>query len=243
MLAKLTKNAYRLYHAGKPSSQYRSASHGMTFLGGNELMQRTRRQILDILKKRGRATLEELSKEVGLSPVTVRVHLSVLQRDDLVNVEEVRGKVGRPYFVYSLADEAEEEFPKRYHLLANRLLSGMEDKLSPETLQGVLDHVAAVWVQERAPRLVGKGLADRIAEVARIRTEEGAMAECEEVEGGYLLKQYNCPNLLVSRAYTHVCALEERYIAGMLGVPSTHAESIGSGGRVCSYFVSLRGTD
>ncbi|HEX2922718.1 MAG TPA: winged helix-turn-helix transcriptional regulator, partial [Chloroflexota bacterium] len=85
-------------------------------------MQRTRRQILDILKRRGRATLEELSKEVALSPVTVRVHLSVLQRDDLVSVEEVRGKVGRPYFVYSLTEDAEELFPKRYHALANRLL-------------------------------------------------------------------------------------------------------------------------
>ncbi len=203
-------------------------------------MQRTRRQILDILKKQGRATLEELSREVGLSPVTVRVHLSVLQRDDLVNVEEVRGKVGRPYFVYSLAEEAEEEFPKRYHLLANRLLSGMEDKLPLETLQGVLNHVAAVWVEEKAPRLAGKGLAERVVEVTRIRTEEGAMAEFEEVEGGYLLKQYNCPNLLVSRAYTHVCALEERYIAGMLGVPVTHVGAIGSGERVCAYLIPAR---
>ncbi len=200
-------------------------------------MQRTRRQILDILKKQGRATLEELSREVGLSPVTVRVHLSVLQRDDLVNVEEVRGRVGRPYFVYSLAEEAESLFPKRYHILANRLLDGLSDKLAPESLQQVLSHVATKWAGEQSPRLAGKGLAEKVAEVARIRTEEGAMAEWEKVDSGYLLKQYNCPNLLVSRAYSHTCTLEEEYIAKMLGVPVTHAEAIGRGDRVCSYLV------
>ncbi|MGI5835417.1 MAG: helix-turn-helix transcriptional regulator [Chloroflexota bacterium] len=200
-------------------------------------MQRTRRQILDILKMRGRATLEELSKEVGLSPVTVRVHLSVLQRDDLVNVEEVRGKVGRPYFVYSLSEDAEELFPKRYHLLANRLLNGLNDKLPPEVLQDVLSHVAVEWASEHDHRLAGKGLAERVAEVARIRTDEGAMAEWEKVDGGYLLRQYNCPNLLVSQAHSYACALEEEYIARMLRVSVTHTESIGRGSRLCSYLV------
>jgi len=200
-------------------------------------MQRTRRQILDILKKRGRATLEELSREVGLSPVTVRVHLSVLQRDDLVNVEEVRGKVGRPYFVYSLSDDAEELFPKRYHLLANRLLSGLNDRLSAAALQDLLSHIATKWADEHAHRLAGKGLAERVAEVARIRTDEGAMAEWEKVDGGYLLRQYNCPNLLVSQAHTYACAVEEEYIARMLGVPATHTETIGRGSRLCSYLI------
>lgn len=200
-------------------------------------MQRTRRQILDILKKRGRATLEELSREVGLSPVTVRVHLSVLQRDDLVNVEEVRGKVGRPYFVYSLSEDAEELFPKRYHLLANRLLNGLNDRLSPAALQDVLSYVATVWAGEHAQRLAGKGLAERVAEVARIRTDEGAIAEWEKVDDGYMLRQYNCPNLLISQAHNYACALEEEYIARMLGVPATHTEAIGRGNRLCSYII------
>ena len=83
----------------------------------------------------------------------------------------------------------------------------------------------------------GKGLAERVAEVARIRTDEGAMAEWEKVDGGYLLRQYNCPNLLVSQAHSYACALEEEYIARMLRVSVTHTESIGRGSRLCSYLV------
>lgn len=200
-------------------------------------MQRTRRQILDILKKAGRSTLEDLARGVSLSPVTVRVHLSVLQRDGLVTVEEVRGRVGRPYFVYSLTEQAEDLFPKRYHVLAARLLRGLNDGLPPEMVRSMLERVAETWAEEQEGRLAGKELVSQVAEVARIRTEEGAIAEWEEVDGGFLLKQYNCPNLAVARRHGEVCRLEEHYISRMLGVPVTHLTSIGQGDRICSYLV------
>jgi predicted ArsR family transcriptional regulator len=200
-------------------------------------MQRTRRQILDILKRRGRATLEELSQEVGLSPVTVRVHLSVLQRDDLLNVDEVRGKVGRPYFVYSLSEEAENLFPKRYHLLANRLLSSMDEMLPAEMVDSVMQDVATRWAKERGNRLANKSLEDKVAEVARIRTEEGAMAEWEQLDGGYLLKQYNCAHLAVSRAHDRICDMEQRYLSQMLGALVSRESRIGAGDRVCAYMI------
>lgn len=200
-------------------------------------MQRTRRQILDILKKRGRATLEELAREVVLSPVTVRVHLSVLQRDDLVSVEEVRGRVGRPYFVYSLTEEAEELFPKRYHVLANRLLAGLDEMLTPEARQALFSGVAERWAAERAPRLAGKTLAEKVVEVARIRSEEGAIADWERVEEGYMLRQYNCPNLAVCRLHSQVCRLEEEYISRLVGIPLRRQGCIGQGDRVCSYLI------
>ena len=201
-------------------------------------MQRTRRQILDILKRRGRATLEELSREVGLSPVTIRVHLSVLQRDDLVNVEEVRGRVGRPFFVYSLSQDAEDLFPKRYHVLAGRLLQIMNEELPAETVHRLLLRMAETWSDEHASRMRGKSLAERVAEVAEIRCEEGAIADWEKVGDGYVLKQHNCPNLLVSRSHRQVCDIEQEYLTRLLGASVVRSECIGNGDLTCTYLVS-----
>ncbi len=201
-------------------------------------MQRTRRQILDILKRRGRATLEELSREVGLSPVTIRVHLSVLQRDDLVNVEEVRGRVGRPFFVYSLSQDAEELFPKRYHVLAGRLLRTMNEELPAETVRKLLLRIAEAWSEEHAGRMTGKSFGERIAELAEIRNEEGAIADWEKADGGYMLRQYNCPNLFVSRSHKQVCDIEQEYLARLLGASVVRSECISSGDRTCSYLIS-----
>ena len=200
-------------------------------------MQRTRRQILDILKLRGRATLEELATEVALSPVTVRVHLSVLQRDDLVNVEEVRGKVGRPYFVYSLTEEAETLFPKRYHILAGRLLKAIHDELPEEASGHLLSRVAEEWADERSSRMEGKALPQRVAEAAMIRCEEGAIAEWERLDDGFVLRQHNCPNLAVSRIYPRICEVEQDYLARILRAPVTQSTCIGRGDRVCSFRV------
>ena len=47
-------------------------------------MHSKRRQILDILKTRGSATVEELRQELGITSVTVRHHLVDMRAEELV---------------------------------------------------------------------------------------------------------------------------------------------------------------
>ncbi len=201
-------------------------------------MQKTRRQILDLLKLRGRATLDDLAGEIGLSGVTIRSHLSVLERDDLITSEEVRGKVGRPHFVYSLAAGAEEVFPTAYHLIAHRFLDGFRSVATPEQMSRVVEIVAERWAAEKSRRLEGKGLEARVAEVARIRSEEGAIAEWEPYEGGYLLRQHHCPASRVAQANPEICQVELRYLQRLLGA-SVERESLHHHGeRKCVYRIT-----
>lgn len=201
-------------------------------------MQKTRRQILDLLKLRGSATLEELAREIGLSPVTIRSHLSILERDDLIASEEVRGKVGRPHFVYSLAEGAEEQFPVAYHLIAHRFLEGFRGVATPEQMSRVVDLVAERWAAEKAGRLLGKGLEERVAEVSRIRTEEGAWTEWERCNGGYLLYQHHCPASRIAQRNPEVCLAELKYLRRMLGVSVEREGSFHDGLRKCSYRIT-----
>ncbi len=198
-------------------------------------MQKTRRQILDLLKVKGKATLDELAREIGLSPVTIRSHLSVLERDDLITSDEVRGKVGRPHFVYSLSEGAEEEFPRAYHEVARRFLEGFRTVATAEQMALVVDMVAERWAAEKAGRLNGKGLEARIAEVARIRAEEGAMAEWEPSEGGYLLRQHHCPASRLAPMSPEVCQVELKYLQRLLGVPVEREGPHHRGDGKCSY--------
>ncbi len=201
-------------------------------------MQRTRREILNILKRKGRATLEELANGVGLVPVTVRAHLNVLERDDLVKYEEVRGRVGRPYYVYSLTEEADTLFPKNYPLLANRVLNSLAAVVGPDGLDRVVEHMAKSWAEEKQARLAGKSFAERVAEVARIRSEEGAWAEVENTPDGYDIVQYNCPCPQVAGRHSDVtCAAELAYYRQLLGPDVQRPEWSQSGARTCRYHV------
>src|SRR5205085_12535904 len=88
-------------------------------------MQRTRRAILDHLKRRPGATLVQLAKAAGIAPITARSHVAVLQADGLLRAEEIQGPRGRPFRCYYLTDAAEAHFPKHYDALAISLLSSV----------------------------------------------------------------------------------------------------------------------
>ena len=203
-------------------------------------MQKTRREILDILKRKGSATLEELAGEIGLSPVTIRAHLSVLERDDMISSDEVRGKVGRPHFVYTLSDGAEHYFPASYHLLADRFISGFKSVISPEKLDEVVQQVAQEWAAEQSSRLRGKDLEGRVSEVARIRTEEGAIAEWERTDGGYVIRQFHCPVTRVAQGHPEVCRAELEYVRRMLGAAVERDSSLCQGEGQCCYRVDFQ---
>lgn len=187
------------------------------------------------MKLKGRATLDDLSREIGLSGVTIRSHLSVLERDDLIVSEEVRGKVGRPHFVYTLAVGAEDAFPTAYHLVADRFLEGFRSIATDEQMNQVVELVAERWAGEKAGRLAGKSLEERIAEVVRIRTEEGAIAEWERTEDGYLLRQHHCPASRIAQGNPEVCQAELKYLGRLLGVSVVRESSHREGEDKCVY--------
>ena len=201
-------------------------------------MQRTRQEILNILKRNGSATLDQLAKGVGLVPVTVRAHLSVLERDRLVTYREERGKVGRPFYVYSLTEEAEALFPKNYHIVTNRVLDSLSALTGQEGVERLSTHMAQSWASERKPRLEGKPFEDQVREVAKIRTEEGAWAEVEQVGEEFYITQFNCSCPKSSSRHPEVlCATELAYMRQLLGPNVERIEWAREGARACKYRV------
>ena len=65
-------------------------------------MQETRQQIIEILKTRSQATVDDLADALALTTMTVRHHLGILEEQSLVQTEIQRGRVGRPHYVYRL---------------------------------------------------------------------------------------------------------------------------------------------
>ena len=127
-------------------------------------MQETRRFILEILRRRRQATVDdivaELQKQRGsITAVTVRHHLKLLQEEDLITSPELRRRTspGRPQYIYTLTDKAREHFPNNYQRLAEGLLEELQKHLTGFCplrcipLQGPLcPYPAAAARQERA---------------------------------------------------------------------------------------------
>ena len=211
-------------------------------------MESTRQTILNILRRR-QATVDDLTKELGLAPATIRRHLDILIRDSYVDVAQVRRKTGRPHYLYSMSEAGEDLFPKHYVRITNRLLEEIV-ALTPEETAGrgggqlaelVFDKMAQRLGHRIAPHVRGATLADRVRSATAALAEEGIVFDVENVDEGYLLVGHGCPCPRVANGNGHVCAHDQRLLALLLGADVHNVEPSEAGCQgYCAYQVRER---
>ena len=198
-------------------------------------MQATREAILRYLHREGRATVKELGRALGLTATGIRQHLTVLERDGLVESHEERGRVGRPALVYTLTDRADSVFPKNYDLLANLLLDEVLAMDGQQHLQALLRRVSARMTEQHAERLEGKDLEGRVAEAVQILQEQGCIAEWERQGDEFFIHECTCPYPKVAREHRAVCALEVDFVRRLTGGEAKLVTSLLRGDKSCTY--------
>ena len=198
-------------------------------------MQSTRRSILDYMQRHGRATVKELGGLLGLTSTGIRQHLTVLERDGLVEAREERGRVGRPTLVYSLTDKADSLYPKRYDMLASVLLEEIRATDGNERLYQLLQKVASRLATPHMNKLEGRPLPERVAETARIMEEQGCLVDYAESGGDYFIDEYTCPFPKVAERDRSVCALHVEFVRLLSGADTRLTRSLLRGENSCTY--------
>ena len=187
-------------------------------------METTRQTILEILRRRKQATIEELTRLLGLAPATIRRHLDILMRDSLVSVGQVRRATGRPHYVFSLTEAGEDLFPKSYIRLTNRLIEEIVDLDEAETrgrsgqelAELVFEKMADRMAQTYAPRVTGATLEERLVEVTNLLSGEGFLLDWRHADGDYYLLVHGCPCPRVADAHSQVCFHHRRLLGTLL---------------------------
>src|SRR5262245_65485027 len=92
-------------------------------------MKSTKDKILQTLLRHPKITINEIAEAVGINAISVRHHLSNLEKEGLIAAEEERHGVGRPRLMYLLTEDGMERFPTKYHRLTTRLMAQMKEKM------------------------------------------------------------------------------------------------------------------
>ncbi len=196
----------------------------------------TRQSILQLLRRHGEMTAQELSDALGIGAVGIRQHLALLERAVMVRIAGLRRNVGRPANIYALTAEAAERFPKRYDHLALEVIDYMAKVGGPMAVNELLIHRREELARELGPALAGKSRGERVAALTAILAEQGYMCECEQLaDGSYVLTEYNCPVDCVARRHPAFCAQEIQLYEDLLGVPLTRDGTIAGGAHCCRY--------
>lgn len=200
-------------------------------------MQPTRWEILQLLKRQGRATVDELSRALNMTLMGVRLHLVVLDRDGYVQRSTLRKKPGRPALVYSLTPKAEDIFPKRYDLLAEKLLEALAQQHASVTVNGILETAARSLAAPLALAIDKGTLAQKVDKAGRLLDEIGAFTSWERSEGGYVIHQHNCLFYRIALRNREVCSIDTILLREMLGVDVQQRDCLLDGAGRCSFFV------
>jgi predicted ArsR family transcriptional regulator len=203
---------------------------------------KTRRAIVKLLKAEGPLGSAQLAERLGLTAMAVRHHLYVLEEEGLVTAEERPVPIGRPAKHWRLTREADRFFPEAYAELSVALVDAMRDTFGDEGLNRVLVSRCARQRSDYAKRIrPADPLEKKLKELARVRTEEGYMAEVRPEGGGsYLLVENHCPICAAANACQGFCSTELDLFRSVLGagVEVERVEHIVSGDRRCAYRVA-----
>src|SRR3970282_1439966 len=199
-------------------------------------MQSTRQHILEYLQRQGRATVKELGNLLGLNSTGIRQHLTVLERDGLVDAREERGRVGRPTLVYSLTEKADALFPKTYDALAAVLLEEIRCSQGNERLHDLLHKAAERMAAPYTERIAGRPRPERVHETARIMEEQGCIVDVREAgDGEYYIDEFTCPFPRVAQQDRSVCALHVDFGRVLTGGRTPLTQRLLRGGRARCY--------
>lgn len=208
-------------------------------------MQETRQHILDILKAREEATVDDivddLQKRRGkITPVTVRHHLKLLHQDGLIINSELRRRSspGRPQYVYKLTDKALGLFPNNYQRLAKGLLDSIRQLLPPSDVNVLIEGVANQFALE--VYIPDVRFNQRLDIVVDYLSDSGYDAHWESAENGYYLHTANCPYHDIVEDNTLLCDVDMKLIAVLLGVVPRRIAHMLCGDARCSYWIPMQ---
>ena len=204
----------------------------------------TRRAIVKLLKTEGAMDSAQLAKRLRLTPMAVRQHLYALQSEQLVTADERPVPIGRPAKHWRLTPESDRLFPDAYAELNVALLDAVGSAFGSDGLQRVLESREAKQRAEYARRISpGAPLKERLQQLARVRTEEGYVAEVRaDGPGAFLFIENHCPICAAATACQGFCATELDLFRSVLGANASveRTEHIVSGDRRCVYRVTAK---
>jgi DeoR family suf operon transcriptional repressor len=198
-------------------------------------MHPTQRKILEHLRRRGPATLPELSRTLALSPVTIRHHLETLRREGMVGDPRPRRKdgPGRPQLAYPLARRAVTALPHNHEELLRQLLSVAARRMAPPELTHLL---------KAAGRQMGTTAGEHLPLERRARWRaveafldaRGYLPVWEGFGRPRLLLRH-CPYLDLPRTYPSVCAFDTALIEALVAAPVEQHACLAWGQDECAF--------
>jgi predicted ArsR family transcriptional regulator len=203
-----------------------------------------KKKLLYYLKVMQQAGLKELANVMKVSRMAIHKHLTVLQMRGLVEGVETRGRIGRPRMVYQLTSQSKTVFPKSYSAIATYAFDFIEKNMGKEAVEKVLRERQSELFDQYYKRLRDLEFDKQVKELARIRDEEGYIAESKKESkssgGKHVLLEYNCPIIHIAEKHWEACTTETELFEKLLDADIETTHRAAKGDSICKFVIKER---
>ncbi len=206
----------------------------------------TKKDLLDLVKRNGRITVNEVADRMELAKTTLREHFLQLEKDGYLERDYVRSGPGRPSLRYCLTPKGNSLYPSSEPTLLREMISYLKYRGEEETVEQFFEEF---WEErlETAQRRFAEASADdpeeRIRILMEMLEEEGFMPEFEtnEEEETMRVKECNCPFSEAVKETRLPCKLEEMFYKKLFNEKAERITHIAEGDHSCTYDIPASG--
>ncbi|MEM9353089.1 MAG: hypothetical protein AAGA92_08755 [Planctomycetota bacterium] len=194
--------------------------------------------LLDFMRKRKSASINELVEFAGVTATAVRQRLGRLMAKGLVIRETVRTGRGRPRHSYRLSAKGIRASGSNYPDLAAVLWEELRSVADPETRQGLAKRIAERLAANYGPDIDGEDVLERMRSAVELMAARKVPFEVklpEDGEGVPSVKALACPYPDIAEHDPAVCDMEKMLLSEMVGVPLKLDECRLQGGECCNF--------
>lgn len=199
--------------------------------------------ILQRLKMRGPQSVKILAKQLDMTTMGARQHLTELLHQGYVSqTQEAHQNRGRPVHLWKLTKTGHQHFPDGHGLVTLELIEGIRLGYGEDGLNQIIDQRNSKVEELYRQRLDAcpDTLTDRIHCLATLRSEEGYMAEMRLLPDGWLLIEHHCPIVAAAQQCQQFCRSEftlfQQLFTGTAQIE--RVDHLLSGARRCAYKIT-----
>lgn len=204
----------------------------------------SKKELLDLIKKKGAISIDEVVNQVELAKTTVREHFLQLERDGYIQRNYVRSGPGRPSLQYQITKKGNGLYPSYESIMMQEMIKYLKSKDDEETIENFFK---AFW--EKRIEKAEKSMAEASETNIKLRAEalkkllkdEGFMPEFDIDEENEFLrfKECNCPFSEIVKETQLPCKLEAMFYKRLFEGDVERTSYIAEGDHACTYNISL----
>jgi len=204
----------------------------------SEIGRTQRLEILNSLKRTRGMSVNELVEKMKMSYMGIKQHCMTLHRDGYLDTWRRPQKMGRPEMVYRLTRRSHDLFQSDSNAFTLDLLKSVREIYGPNAPEKLLYGIFERKTAALKARAKGETVAERAKWMARIRDDEGYMAQflADGTDGCAQILECHSPILNLLERYPLIGRLECDMFQAVLGTRVRREETRTAGQYECAFY-------